>query len=196
MKIGTYKSHQQEFLDEQGYIYNLKSFHTERTGYIQSITQNQEWQWTSQQPQWSNAFRILQHSDSSLAMNKLLRQNKKFSEIQDFKSFTAHTFFLRKLLKGCGPSKQRTKPRKKKMWVPEKGVQSRKITKTNPLTQMAVQKSQRVSSTIHVYVLHICGLNQLQIKNIWEKTSKKQNLNSVYTVFTTIYVVFTLYQIL
>ena len=79
------------------------------------------------------------------------------------------------------------------MWVPEKGVQSRKITKTNPLTQMAVQKSQTVSSTIHVYVLHICGLNQLQIKNIWEKTSKKQNLNSVYTVFTTIYVVFTLY---
>ena len=30
-------------------------------------------------------------------------------------------------------------------------------------------------------------------QNIWEKTSKKQNLNSVYTVFTTIYVVFTLY---
>jgi hypothetical protein len=43
-------------------------------------------------------------------------------------------------------------------------------------------------------VFHICGFNQLQIKNIWKKkTSKKHNLNNIYTVFTTIYVVFTLY---
>ena len=113
------------------------------------------------------------------SINEILNKNLEYSK-------PPHTIFTL-------PSKWRTKPRKKKMWVPEKGVQSRKITKTIPWFRW-LQKSHRVSSTIHIYVFHICGFNQLQIKHIWKKkTSKKHNLNSTYTVFTTIYVVFTMY---
>lgn len=64
--------------DGRGYLHNLKSFHTERTGHIQSTTQNQEWQRISQQPHWSSAFKILKNSDSSLAMNQPWGRIKNF----------------------------------------------------------------------------------------------------------------------
>ena len=61
-----------------------------------------------------------------------------------------------------------------------------------------------MQSAFHICAFYIRGFSQLRIENIWKKQiperSKKQNLNlpgnslhSIYIVFTTSYIAFTLY---